>query len=84
VLTSLLKRTDNAVHLALQDAMAGKWKPGPRLLGLAEGGIDVAIDDADKALVTDEMRAAVDKAKAEIIAGTLTVPDWTVTHSCPP
>jgi basic membrane protein A len=84
VLTSLLKRTDNAVYLALEDASAGKWEPGARLLGIAEGGIDVAIDDADKALVTDEMQAALANAKAAIIAGALTVPDWTKTHSCPP
>jgi basic membrane protein A len=30
------------------------------------------------------MQAAVDKAKAAIVAGTLTVPDWTATRSCPP
>jgi basic membrane protein A len=84
VLTSLLKRTDNAVFLALMDAQAGSWKSGARLLGLAEGGLDIAIDDADKMLVTPEMQAAVDKAKAAIIAGTLAVPDWAATRSCPP
>jgi basic membrane protein A len=84
VLTSLLKRTDNAVHLALADAAAGNWKPGAKLLGVAEGGLDIAIDDADRALVGPDMQAAVDKAKAAIIAGTLTVPDWTATRSCPP
>jgi len=84
VLTSLLKRTDNAVYLALRDAAAGSWKPGARRLGLAEGGLDVAIDDANRALVTPAMQAAVDRAKAAIIAGTLGVPDWTATHSCPP
>ena len=84
VLTSLLKRTDNAVHLALTDAAAGSWKPGARLLGLGEGGLDVALDDANKPLVSAEMLAALDKAKAAIVAGTLTVPDWTATRSCPP
>ncbi|SED37089.1 nucleoside-binding protein [Rhizobiales bacterium GAS188] len=84
VLTSLLKRTDNAVYLALKDAEAGKWKPGARLLGLAEGGLDIAIDDANKHLVTPAMQAAVDKARAAIVAGRLAVPDWTATRSCPP
>ena len=84
VLTSLLKRTDNAVYLALKDAEAGSFKPGARRLGLAEGGLDIAIDDANRALVTPEMQAAVDKAKAAIVAGTLAVPDWTATRSCPP
>ena len=84
VLTSLLKRTDNAVYLALEDAASGNWKPGARLLGLAEGGLDIAIDDNNRPLLTKNIEAAVDKAKAAIIAGTLTVPDWTATRSCPP
>jgi len=84
VLTSLLKRTDNAVYLALRDAASSEWKPGTRLLGVAEGGIDLAIDDADKPLVTDEMRQAIDKAKKAIVAGKLVVPDWAKARSCPP
>ena len=84
VLTSLLKRTDNAVYLALRDAASGRWKPGTRLLGVAEGGIDIAIDDVDKPLVTDEMRSALSKAKGAIAAGALIVPDWAATRSCPP
>jgi basic membrane protein A len=84
VLTSLLKRTDNAVYLALQDAAAGKWQAGARLLGVAEGGIDIAVDDANKALLTDEMRAALGRAKDAITTGALAVPDWTKTRSCQP
>lgn len=84
VLTSLLKRTDNAVYLSLQDAAAGKWQAGARLLGIAEGGIDIAIDDANKVLVTDEMRVALGKARDAITTGELVVPDWAKTRSCPP
>jgi basic membrane protein A len=84
VLTSLLKRTDNAVYLSLQDAAAGKWQAGTRLLGVAEGGIDIAVDDANKALMTDEMRVALGKAKDAIATGALVVPDWTKARSCPP
>jgi basic membrane protein A and related proteins len=84
VLTSLLKRTDNAVYLALHDAAAGQWKAGPKVLGLAEGGLEVAIDDNDKALVTPDMQVALGKAKAAITMGALVVPDWTTTRSCPP
>jgi basic membrane protein A len=84
VLTSLLKRTDNAVYVSLKDAAAGKWQAGTRLLGVAEGGIDIAMDDTNKALVTDEMRAALGKAKDAITTGELVVPDWAKTRSCPP
>ncbi|MBV9566561.1 MAG: BMP family ABC transporter substrate-binding protein [Hyphomicrobiales bacterium] len=84
VLTSLLKRTDNAVFLALRDAASGQWRSGTRLLGVADGGIDIAIDAADKPLVTQEMRSVLSKAKDAIAVGALVVPDWSTTRSCPP
>ena len=69
VLTSLLKRVDNAVYDAFVAARDGTWKPGVRSLGLAEGGVDYAMDDNNKPLVTPEMRAKAEAARAEIIAG---------------
>jgi len=69
VLTSLLKRVDNAVYDAFTAARAGTWQPGVRSLGLAEHGIDYAMDDNNKALVTPEMREKAEAARAEIIAG---------------
>jgi basic membrane protein A and related proteins len=56
VLTSLLKRVDNAVYDAFVAARAGTWLPGVRSLGLAEGGVDYAMDDNNKTLVTSGMR----------------------------
>src|SRR6516162_10193446 len=69
VLTSLLKRVDNAVYDAFVAARAGTWQPGVRSLGLAEHGLDYAMDDNNKALVTPEMREKAEAARAEIIAG---------------
>ena len=69
VLTSLLKRVDNAVYDAFTAARAGTWQPGVRSLGLAERGVDYAIDDNNAALVTAEMRVKAEAARAEIIAG---------------
>jgi basic membrane protein A len=57
--------------------------PGINNLGLKEGGVDVAMDDNNKALVTPEMKAAVDKAKADIIAGTTKVHDYMSDNACP-
>ncbi len=42
-----------------------------------------ALDDNNKALITPEMTAAVDKAKADIIAGTVKVHDYMADNSCP-
>ena len=83
VLTSMLKRVDTAVHGAFTDAKDGKLKGGINDLGLKEGGVDYAMDENNKDLVTEEMKAAVEKAKADIIAGTITVHDYMSDDSCP-
>ena len=83
VLTSMLKRVDVAVYNAFNDAKNGKFTPGMNNLGLAEGGVDYAMDDNNKDLVTEEMKAAVEKAKADIIAGTIQVHDFRSDNACP-
>ena len=83
VLTSMLKRVDVAVYNAFMDAKNGKFTAGMNNLGLAEGGVDVALDDNNKPLVTPEMLAAVEKAKADIIAGTIQVHDFRSDNACP-
>lgn len=81
VLTSMLKRVDVAVYNAFT---AGADLPnGFNVLGLAEGGIDYALDDNNKDLVTAEMQAAVDAAKAKIIAGEIVVHDYMSDNTCP-
>ncbi len=81
VLTSMLKRVDVAVYNAF--AAGPDLKPGFNVLGLAEGGIDYALDEYNKDLVTPEMKAAVDEAKAKIIAGEIVVHDYMSDNSCP-
>lgn len=83
VLTSMLKRVDIAVEKVLTDANSNQWKPGLTVLGLAEGGVDWAQDDNNKALVTAEMRAAVDKASADIKSGAVKVHDYMADQKCP-
>lgn len=76
VLTSALKRVDVATYQAFVDAKNGTWKPGQLVLGLAENGVDVAIDDNNRALITPEMLAKVNEAKAAIVSGQLKVPEY--------
>ena len=83
VLTSMLKRVDTAVYGAFMDAKDGKLKGGINDLGLKEGGVDYALDENNKDLITPEMKAAADKAKADIIAGTITVHDYMSNDTCP-
>jgi basic membrane protein A len=83
VLTSMLKRVDTAVYNAFMDGKNGTFEAGINNLGLKEGGVDYAMDENNKDLVTEEMKAAVEKAKADIIAGTITVHDYMSDDSCP-
>jgi basic membrane protein A len=79
VLTSMLKRTDEAVFRAFTNV-----QPGVTSLGVKEGALDYAVDEHNAALLTPAMRQRADAARAAIAAGTLAVHDWTATKSCPP
>ena len=83
VLTSMLKRVDVAVYDAFMAAKEGKFETGINVLGLKEGGVDYAMDDNNKDLVSDDMKAAVEAAKADIIDGKVEVHDYMSDESCP-
>jgi len=83
VLTSMLKRVDNATFKTFADAKDGSWKPGATTLGLKEEGVGWADDEANKPLITPEMRAAVERAAAGIKSGAVTVHDYMATQNCP-
>jgi basic membrane protein A len=83
VLTSMLKRVDVAVYNVMKSGKDGTFTPGIKALGLAEDGVGYAMDDNNKDLVTADMQAKVEAAKADIIAGKLTVHDYTADNTCP-
>ncbi|MDE0342157.1 MAG: BMP family ABC transporter substrate-binding protein [Deltaproteobacteria bacterium] len=83
VLTSMLKRVDVAAYQTLKDAMDGKFTAGVVSLGLAEGGVDWAQDEHNADLVSADVRTAVERAKADIIAGRITVHNYERDSNCP-
>jgi basic membrane protein A len=83
VLTSMLKRVDVAVYDAFMDAKNGEFTAGINVLGLAENGVGYAVDEHNEALITDEMKSAVEEAKAKIIAGDIEVHDYMSDNNCP-
>ena len=83
VLTSMMKRVDVAVYNAMKSGKDGTFKPGIQALGLAQDGVGYALDDNNKALVTPEMTAAIEKAKADIISGAVKVHDYMEDNKCP-
>ena len=82
MLTSMLKRVDVAAYDAFNTAMDGTWEPGIKVLGLAEDGVGWALDEHNEALITPEMVEAIEAASEAIIAGRLTVVDYTANNDC--
>ncbi len=83
VLTSMLKRVDVATYNAFKDAADGKFTAGVNVLGVKEGGVDYAVDDNNAKLMTDDVKKAVEAAKADIISGKVKVHSYFSDNACP-
>jgi basic membrane protein A len=83
VLTSMVKQLDIVTRSTLETARAGNWRPGIQVLGLAEDGVGLVFDASNAPIVTAKMRGRVDQAKADIIAGRVTVHDYMSDNACP-
>ncbi|TQS73444.1 BMP family ABC transporter substrate-binding protein [Rhodobacteraceae bacterium] len=81
VLTSMVKRVDNAVFDMF--SAGADLEPGTVTLGLSDDGVAYAMDENNADLVTDAMRAPVDAAGAKIAAGEIEVHDYTTDSACP-
>ncbi len=76
ILTSMLKRVDEAVFLTITEAKAGKFTGGVKWFGLANHGVDYSFDKYNAKILTEPVRRRADELKAEIIAGKIVVPDY--------
>ncbi|MGA1759923.1 MAG: BMP family lipoprotein [Paracoccaceae bacterium] len=81
VLTSMMKRVDNAVYDAFTAGNA--LETGFNVMGLSNGGVGYALDDNNASLVSADMKAAVDAAAAKIASGELAVHDYMSDNACP-
>lgn len=81
VLTSMMKRVDNAVYQAMTDGP--DMETGFNVMGIANGGISYAMDEHNAALVSADMKKMVDDAAAKITSGELKVHDYMSDDSCP-
>src|SRR5882762_10312438 len=75
VLTSMVKRVDNAVYAIVDDVVKGRFQAGFHVYGLDKDGVGYAMDENNKDLVTPEMIQQVEEAKKKIIAGEIKVTD---------
>ena len=81
VLTSMVKRVDVAVYNAFKEGDA--MTTGVNALDLKADGVGYALDYNNAALVTPEMKAAVDAAAEKIKSGEIVVHDYMTDNTCP-
>ncbi|MCC0079545.1 MAG: BMP family ABC transporter substrate-binding protein [Rhodobacter sp.] len=81
VLTSMLKRVDNAVFDAFTAGPG--METGIHVMNLQSGGVGWALDENNDALISQDMRAALADAEARIVAGDLVVHDYRSDNTCP-
>jgi basic membrane protein A and related proteins len=75
IITSAVKKVDVAVFDTVKKAVDGQVKGGADVLyGLKEDGVGLSPYHDWDAKVPADLKAGVDKAKADIVAGTVTVP----------
>lgn len=75
VLTSMVKRVDNAVYDVVKEVLDGKFEGGFHVFGLDKDGVAYAMDENNKGLIPDDVIAKVDEAKKEIVDGKIKVTD---------
>jgi basic membrane protein A len=75
VLTSMVKRVDNAVYDIVKEVVEGRFTGGFHVYGLESDGVGYVVDDYNRNLVAPEAIAAAEAAKKKIIDGQIKVTD---------
>ena len=75
VLTSMVKRVDNAVYDMVKEVLDGKFEGGFHTFGLDKDGVAYAVDENNKTLIPADVIAKAEEAKRKIVAGEIKVTD---------
>lgn len=80
VLTSMVKRVDNACYDVVKEVLDGKFQGGFHVFGLDKDGVAYAMDDNNRndrgeSLIPGDVILKVEQAKADIISGKIKVTD---------
>lgn len=75
VLTSMVKRVDNAVYDVVKEVREGKFRGGFHAFGLDKDGVAYAMDEHNKSLISEEILQKVNQAKEKIVVGEIKVTD---------
>lgn len=72
ILTSAMKRVDNAVYDEAKAVLDGEYKSGAKTYTLKDGGVDIAPTTDN---LSEELLKEVEDVKAKIVAGEIKVPN---------
>lgn len=75
IVTSMVKRVDEAVYQTIKDVVEGKFSGGTKVYDLASGGVGTTDFRNAKELVTDAIKADLDKVAERIKSGEIVVPE---------
>jgi len=75
VLTSMVKRVDNAVYDIIKDVVNSQFQAGFHVYGLEKDGIAYAMDENNKSLISEEAIKQAEEARQKIIKGEIKVTD---------
>ena len=75
VLTSMVKRVDNAVYQIVSDVVNKQFKGGFHTYGVESDGVGYAMDQFNQTLIRPEVIQQAEEAKRKIIAGEIKVTD---------
>ncbi len=75
VLTSMVKRVDNAVYDVVKEVLGKQFKGGFHVFGLDKDGVAYAMDKNNESLIPKDVIGRVEEAKKKIIAGEIKVTD---------
>ncbi|GJM45398.1 MAG: BMP family ABC transporter substrate-binding protein [Gemmatimonadota bacterium] len=74
MLTSMIKRVDNAIYKTVMDSHSGRFQGGLVEFGLADDGVGYALDEYNRELIPADMVTRLDALRQSIIAGEIVVP----------
>jgi len=75
VLTSMVKRVDNAVYDVVKEVLNKQFKGGFHVFGLDKDGVAYAMDEHNNKLISEDVLKKVEEAKQKIISGEIKVTD---------
>src|SRR5215213_8138069 len=75
VLTSMVKRVDNAVYDVVKEVLGGGFKGGFHSFGLDKDGVAYALDENNKTLISADVLQRVEAARTKIGTGEIKVTD---------